>query len=134
MPGDSIELVREVDTYCQELSIDIFEWSGSADAPAGWKVRVKAYDGKSPMPSLFELRPGGKSARATQPLFAETVAKFKADGWAEALSKEAQARIDARRAKEQAEEKAKEADLARRLKAFPVSDQDRALAAAIAKP
>ncbi len=130
----SVALVREVDACRQDATIDIFKWSGSSLIPAGWKVRVTAYDGKSPMPVVSDLLAGGATAKATQPLFLETVAKYRADGWAEELSPAARARIDARVAAEEAAERARQEDLARRLTAFPTSKKDHALAAAIAKP
>jgi hypothetical protein len=129
-----LELVREVDTYRQKMTIDVFQWSGSSQDAAGWKVRVSAYDGKSPMPSLFELVPGGKNEKGTLPIYEATVAKMRKEGWLDELPSDAQARIDARVAREEAAEQEREKDLARRSKAFPASKVDAVLAAAIANP
>ena len=130
----TIELVREVDAYRQSMCIDVFEWRGSADAPAGWKVRVVAYDGKSSQPSIFELIPGGKNARATVPLLASTAKRYEEEGWTKRLSAEAQGRIDVREAREAEAERAREADLTARAKAFPATKLDARLDSAIAKP
>jgi hypothetical protein len=132
--ANTFNLVREVDAYKQTMQLDIFQWSGSDDAPAGWKVRVKAYDGKSPMPSLFELLPGGKNEKATVPLLQEALKKKRADGWLDDLPAAAKARIDARASAERSAEEDREKELARRQKAFPSSAKDQILAKAIANP
>jgi hypothetical protein len=131
---NTVNLVREVDSYKQQMRLDIFEWSGSADAPAGWKVRVVAYDGRSPMPSIFELLPGAKNEKATVPLLKEAVKKKRADGWDDKLPAAAQARVDTRVAAERDAEAKRENEIARREKAFPSSAKDKILAAAIANP
>jgi hypothetical protein len=125
--ASSIDLVREVNGYEHTLSIDVFDYEG-------WKVRIRGYDGQSPMPSIFELLPGGKTAKATLPLYEETVAKYRKQGYAEELDAASAKRIEARRDKERKAEEARESDLRDRLAAFPVSAIDRNLAKAIAKP
>jgi hypothetical protein len=122
-----VNLLREGALFPETLRIHIYEYDG-------WKVGVTAYDGVSSMPSISENLPAGSTRQASVPLFEERVAHYRSEGWVEELPSEVVDAMQARRDARDAAVRAKEEDLQRRRKAFPSTELDRVLAAAVARP